>query len=447
MGQKASTPAGISARATPSSKGCELSSLGKRKVLLSKEEKAKHGSPAEHQHRHKWRRHLGKFVRLPFLAGLPQRAIGRLRRLRRSHRLRSGRDVPTAATAISDEASLLRREAYLLRLGIPRRNNQVFTKRRSCPSKHRAIERGHSLECLELIVEESARATRHASIDSDTSTTQGSWAITISSGEDSTDGSESSGSFLVEKRTSAKSDIIAGQASPGCQARMKFLQKLSYERVWVPKAQRPPSHQTVIIFDWDDTLLCTSFLHFLPAQIPLSVKLALKEMERLVAKMLELSLSLGQTFIITNALSGWVEKSAEEYLPALLPVLQRVNVVSARSRYEAEYPNEVDKWKANTFLEVQRQLDSEVITNLVSLGDSRFEMEATLAMGKEFDQASIKTVKFKETPTPDELVKQQELVCKEFGAIVGYAKDLSVRIDRRITARSRTLSHRNADRT
>lgn len=27
------------------------------------------------------------------------------------------------------------------------------------------------------------------------------------------------------------------------------------------KAQKSPQHQTVIIFDWDDTLLCTSFLN------------------------------------------------------------------------------------------------------------------------------------------------------------------------------------------
>jgi len=42
--------------------------------------------------------------------------------------------------------------------------------------------------------------------------------------------------------------------------RVSFLRKLSYHKVWLPKAERPPMHQTVIIFDWDDTLLCTSFL-------------------------------------------------------------------------------------------------------------------------------------------------------------------------------------------
>jgi hypothetical protein len=34
-----------------------------------------------------------------------------------------------------------------------------------------------------------------------------------------------------------------------------------------PQAQKSPQHQTVIIFDWDDTLLCTSFLN-LRNQVP-----------------------------------------------------------------------------------------------------------------------------------------------------------------------------------
>ena len=33
----------------------------------------------------------------------------------------------------------------------------------------------------------------------------------------------------------------------------RTIRKLSYSKVWVPSAQRPPEHQTVIIFDWDDT--------------------------------------------------------------------------------------------------------------------------------------------------------------------------------------------------
>mmetsp|Transcript_133763 Transcript_133763/g.235891 ORF Transcript_133763/g.235891 Transcript_133763/m.235891 type:complete len:385 (+) Transcript_133763:68-1222(+) len=217
------------------------------------------------------------------------------------------------------------------------------------------------------------------------------------------------------------------QTRPDCQVRMKYLQKLSKERVWLQKAQRPASHQTIIIFDWDDTLLCTSFLKACaPGQEPSNLKDSLRKLEKAAISLLRQALSFGQTFIITNAVSGWVEQSAAEHLPELLPVLQHVRVLSARSRYESEYPYDIDRWKTETFFEVQSQLDSQVVTNIVSLGDSHLEMTATLAMGKRFENAVTKTVKFRERPSPEELLKQQKVVCKDFGWIVGHARDLSL---------------------
>ena len=40
-------------------------------------------------------------------------------------------------------------------------------------------------------------------------------------------------------------------------------------------------------------------------------------------------------------------------------------------------------------MEVQRQLDTDLITNLVSLGDSNMEMEAVHVMGNKFDTALV----------------------------------------------------------
>ena len=47
----------------------------------------------------------------------------------------------------------------------------------------------------------------------------------------------------------------------GDQIRKNFLRKLTYNKIWLTPAEKPKSHQSVIIFDWDDTLLCTSFLN------------------------------------------------------------------------------------------------------------------------------------------------------------------------------------------
>ena len=49
--------------------------------------------------------------------------------------------------------------------------------------------------------------------------------------------------------------------------RTNLLSKLAYQKVWVGPSQKPKTHQTCIIFDWDDTILCTSFLTPYPSLI------------------------------------------------------------------------------------------------------------------------------------------------------------------------------------
>merc|ERR1719419_1196861 len=106
----------------------------------------------------------------------------------------------------------------------------------------------------------------------------------------------------------------------------------------------------------------------------------------LARRLLELALQCGRTFIITNAAQGWVEHSAARYAPELLPVLRKMRVISARGGYEALYPNEVGQWKIQAFLEVQQQLDAHLVPNLISIGDSNYEMNAMHAMGRGFTQ-------------------------------------------------------------
>jgi hypothetical protein len=42
--------------------------------------------------------------------------------------------------------------------------------------------------------------------------------------------------------------------------RRNFLSKLTYQKIWLTPLDKPKLHETAIIFDWDDTLLCTSFI-------------------------------------------------------------------------------------------------------------------------------------------------------------------------------------------
>ena len=59
-------------------------------------------------------------------------------------------------------------------------------------------------------------------------------------------------------------------------------------------------------------------------------------------------------------------------------------------------------------------MEDEAITNVIALGDNDFEILAAYILGKQFDKAFIKTVKFRRAPNFSELTKQLKLVSAKF---------------------------------
>ncbi len=89
-----------------------------------------------------------------------------------------------------------------------------------------------------------------------------------------------------------------------------------------------------------------------------------------------MAIEIGQPYIITNAAPGWVEYSASVYIPSVLPLLKKVRIVSARGEYEGKFPGNFEQWKVHAFLNTEKFLSPEVITNIIALGDSHVEMVA-----------------------------------------------------------------------
>ena len=57
-------------------------------------------------------------------------------------------------------------------------------------------------------------------------------------------------------------------------------------------------------------------------------------------------------------------------MPSVLPILDKITIISARSKYEEHFPGDVTQWKLHAFLETQGNIDEAAITNIVALGDS-----------------------------------------------------------------------------
>ena len=73
-------------------------------------------------------------------------------------------------------------------------------------------------------------------------------------------------------------------------------------------------------------------------------------------------------------------------------------------------------------------MEEEAVTNLIAIGDNDFEIQAAHILGKQFEKAFIKTIKFRQSPNFTELTKQLKLVNNKFEQIAYSVKNLTVRL-------------------
>jgi len=222
----------------------------------------------------------------------------------------------------------------------------------------------------------------------------------------------------------------------------------------MPQLSRPKQAQVVTIFDWDDTLLCTTHLETVQRQygaIPVHVRDQLAQLEKVVYQILVQAMAAGKVFIITNASEGWVQHSAGMCMPGLSEPLKQMEVISARAGFENAFPGDSHAWKMHSFLQVRRtrypvrfssgdwwcvraqvqnKLQMEAVTNLISVGDSHIEMDAVHLLGRSFAHALVKTVKLWERPTPYELIKQLEVVREKLPEIYESGTTLNIWLER-----------------
>jgi len=200
------------------------------------------------------------------------------------------------------------------------------------------------------------------------------------------------------------------------------------------KENVPPSIHTVIFLDWDDTLLCSSVLSNQGLKLDSDLEGAaeliaqLEELSALVIGVLKVAMTHGAVYIVTNGETGWVQLSAQKFLPGVVPFLEKVRVLSARSTFEPYYPDAPMKWKFHAFQEslVQEYGDSQCVRNVLSFGDSHAEREAIRAVTRGHPTTRTKSIKFAERPTIEQLMRQLELVSDCFPYITSHESDLDL---------------------
>lgn len=221
----------------------------------------------------------------------------------------------------------------------------------------------------------------------------------------------------------------------GEDLRKSYIAKLISKNVWNPN-DKEKIHNSIFIFDWDDTLLPTSFLS--PGGVfDIDFRLSKSDNEKLsliekeVTNILNNAINKGEVYIITNADKGWVEFSASKFYPSIMGLLSKIKIISARDEYEKKFPGETEKWKIEAFLNLQKHINPNLVTNLLCFGDSIFEIKAGKILASKFREAFIKTIKFKEAPKLDDILKQLTLVTKKFDYIYSSIKNMTIKVERK----------------
>jgi len=211
----------------------------------------------------------------------------------------------------------------------------------------------------------------------------------------------------------------------------------------VASSVQTPCPDTVIIFDWDDTLLASSFLssrgYRLDSEMERTpeheqVEQQLRELESAVTSLLTMALTYGAVHVVTNAETGWVQLSAQKFMPGLVPLLSKVTVLSARSTFEPMHPDSPLKWKFFAFqekLQTHYGVDYKPVgakKNVISFGDSHVEREAVRAVTRSMSMTRCKSVKFAERPSTEQLRRQLELVTNCFHYIHHHDGDLDLQL-------------------
>lgn len=200
------------------------------------------------------------------------------------------------------------------------------------------------------------------------------------------------------------------------------------EPVLVPVKVPPQDflERTVTLFDWDDTILASTFLASCGLRVddsyelPESLLSLLRDLEQMVISVMQEALKYGSVRIITNAETGWVELSGKKFLPRVIDFIERkgIRVVSARSSYEGDFPDSPSDWKVQAFVaemdDVFPDEDEKLECNVLVLGDSMSEREAAHAVASRLPFSRIKTVKFIERPSIEQLQRQISLVHSSF---------------------------------
>lgn len=226
--------------------------------------------------------------------------------------------------------------------------------------------------------------------------------------------------------------------------------------------QMPPGwprvSETVVFFDWDDTLCPSSVLaqkgfkkSFCKErkwqgceEINTELQGALNRHDRVACELLRAAAVHGNVVIVTLAIQEWLEATIQQFLPALGSVIAElgVEVYYARNslskhRLRMAVLDDLDlgiEMKKAAMIACLRKhktkCGSNSTPNLISIGDSRDERHALIDVACcRLLTCVCKTVKLSAEPTIESLTAELERLGSYLVALVNFQEDVNLNLD------------------
>lgn len=194
---------------------------------------------------------------------------------------------------------------------------------------------------------------------------------------------------------------------------------------------------TIVFFDWDDTLYPTSFFSCHKHKDYLEkLKLLEKTIIELFKTILSYSIEDHKVYIniVTNADNGWIEQTAQTYMPLLYKYINVnfITVISAKSTFFSEKNKDPSFWKYNTFSIIIKETSFLVNSsgkkniNILSIGDSNYERQALKKIESEFKNHLCKSIKFAEMQCINVITQEIKLLKDYWKKFFNYNKSFDL---------------------
>lgn len=179
--------------------------------------------------------------------------------------------------------------------------------------------------------------------------------------------------------------------------------------------------ETIFIIDWDDTLMCTTFISHKISGLSDDEQGIVSNLGKVVSNFLKECSKYGKIIIMTNSSKEWIKTTTKDYLKINHESFDNITIISTRDRY-LKKGIEKKKWKELALDDLIAKY-KENIENLICVSDSEKDIDVFKNLSKKNNEINISTIKFKTKPSPLVLIKEIKYLNEMMNEVIGKNKN------------------------